>query len=200
MQVELRDCPPGYLLRPWLISPYEQCTCNSERPEILDCEGQRILLDVSLIVASDKSTVMHSISLYVIYYCTVLLYFLPPSLPPSLPCSLSSSLSPFLPSSFHLFHPLLSLSSMQGVYWATKALSSSSMDQLFLYACPPGYCRCTTTRSTGVDSCPYVYKNGEPSFICSCSRQGEHTQLYSGGRLLCIELHTISTVPQVMSS
>ena len=49
-------------------------------------------------------------------------------------------------------------------------------DQLFITTCPPGYCRCTISRETGVDMCHYVHNTRSSDFICSCQREGTHTQ------------------------
>ena len=46
IDIDLRDCPPGYRLRPWSIDIYDDCACNTERGEIADCDGRQISMIV----------------------------------------------------------------------------------------------------------------------------------------------------------
>ena len=43
---------------------------------------------------------------------------------------------------------------------------------LFLYPCPPGYCKCSQNTSLGPSSCAFTYTNSDPDAQCVCDRQG----------------------------
>lgn len=47
--VELKPCPPGYILAPvYPDSDVASCDCNLDNLDILNCEGESITLQVSL--------------------------------------------------------------------------------------------------------------------------------------------------------
>ena len=58
----------------------------------------------------------------------------------------------------------------QAGYWGTAI-----KDDLFLYPCPPGYCKCSQNTSLGFSSCAFTYTNSDPDAQCVCNRQGMMT-------------------------
>lgn len=51
-------------------------------------------------------------------------------------------------------------------------------DNLVVYPCPPGYCRCFQDHnSLGNGICSFAYFNGEPDKQCNCHREGEYNDL-----------------------
>lgn len=60
--------------------------------------------------------------------------------------------------------------------------SGNSSVNLFFHACPAGYCGCSFDGSLGgnvsaTKICVYQYRNSNPSFQCSCDREGESMKL-----------------------
>ena len=52
-------------------------------------------------------------------------------------------------------------------------------ENLIVYPCPPGYCRCFHDRSSlGDEICSFAYINGDPDRQCTCKRQGKHYMRY----------------------
>ena len=43
------SCPPGHVLSPAPIQPnlYTSCQCNQDNPDVLECDGRRIVLQVT---------------------------------------------------------------------------------------------------------------------------------------------------------
>lgn len=46
---------------------------------------------------------------------------------------------------------------------------------LFIYACPPGFCQCYLNTSVGDSSCINVYTNSDPNLQCGCNRKGNES-------------------------
>ena len=48
-------------------------------------------------------------------------------------------------------------------------------ENLTVYPCPPGYCRCFQNLCTvGDEICNYAYFNDDPDKQCNCDREGEY--------------------------
>ena len=74
---------------------------------------------------------------------------------------------------------------------------SSPQNNLALYPCPPGYCRCSHDSSVGNSTCVYSYSHSDPDKQCNCDRRGENKTDYSAWRLS--NLNTIGTEDNLIS-
>ena len=64
---------------------------------------------------------------------------------------------------------------MQEGYWGAAVLDLPNYRyDLFLYPCPPGYCKCSQNTSLGPSSCAFTYTNSDPDAQCACDRQGNY--------------------------
>ena len=58
-------------------------------------------------------------------------------------------------------------------HWGAAVMDASNYHyDLFLYPCPPGYCKCSQNTSLGPSSCAFTYTNSDPDAQCVCGRQG----------------------------
>ena len=58
--------------------------------------------------------------------------------------------------------------------WGLAQPHNGQHNNLVVYPCPPGYCRCLHNHSGFGDGiCSFAYFNGEPDRQCNCGRQGE---------------------------
>ncbi|XP_065898161.1 uncharacterized protein [Dysidea avara] len=56
-------------------------------------------------------------------------------------------------------------------FWAVSDRSDTD-NNLKVYPCPPGYCRCSQLTSFGNDECHFVFNTSYPNKQCDCSREG----------------------------
>ena len=63
----------------------------------------------------------------------------------------------------------INVSYLQSGQWSTFVEDKNS--NLFIYYCPPGYCRCFLNTSVGSSSCVNVYVNSDPDRQCVCGRK-----------------------------
>ena len=61
----------------------------------------------------------------------------------------------------------------QDGFWAVSDRSDTD-NNLKVYPCPPGYCRCSQLTSFGNDECHFVFNTSYPNKQCDCSREGMH--------------------------
>lgn len=65
-------------------------------------------------------------------------------------------------------------------YWGTVDHAHGSVDNLLLYPCPPGYCRCEISDMSGHDVCINIFNSAQSGSDsqCSCDREGSHVDYW----------------------
>ena len=67
---------------------------------------------------------------------------------------------------------------VQDGQWGLNQHYAEQPDNLTVYPCPPGYCRCFHNLcGVGDETCNYAYFNSDSDKQCNCDREGQHCSM-----------------------